>query len=169
MGTTVVEAPAPSDEKKKPSNLLHSAGVNFERRYRSNQTAQNYHVGQSEVVYEDADGHEHRMEIVKVSEKVGNFRKCVPRLSFVVACILCGLNLFLPGVGTLIATLRVVCGVQTSNPDRSQAICYGFLAAVLQMLLTPLIIGWVWSILYGVYLIQDAGGLPPEQPGAPSP
>jgi len=47
--TTVIEAPAPSDEKKKSSNLLASAGVNFERRYRSNQTAQNYHVGQSEV------------------------------------------------------------------------------------------------------------------------
>jgi hypothetical protein len=47
--TTVVEAPAPTSDKKKSSNLLASAGVNFERRFRSNQTAQNYHVGQSEV------------------------------------------------------------------------------------------------------------------------
>jgi Ectodermal ciliogenesis protein len=62
-----------------------------------------------------------------------------------------------------------VCGVETGNPNRSQAICYGFLAAFLQLLLAPLIVGWVWSILYGVYLIQDAGGMLPEQPGAPSP
>jgi len=39
----------PDEPKKRSSNLMASAGVNFERRYRSNQSAQNYHVGQSEV------------------------------------------------------------------------------------------------------------------------
>lgn len=39
----------PDEHKKRSSNLMASAGVNFERRYRSNQSAQNYHVGQSEV------------------------------------------------------------------------------------------------------------------------
>lgn len=41
--------PDAEQQKKRGSNLLASAGVNFERRYKSNQSAQNYHVGQSEV------------------------------------------------------------------------------------------------------------------------
>lgn len=61
-----------------------------------------------QVVYEDEDGKEHRMEIVKVSEKIGNFRRCVPRLSFVGACILCVLNLFLPGFGEFVKTKRII-------------------------------------------------------------
>jgi hypothetical protein len=50
-------------------------------------------------VYEDEDGNEHRMEIVKVSERIGNFRKCVPRLSCFGAWILCIINVLLPGIG----------------------------------------------------------------------
>lgn len=41
----------PDEPKKRSSNLMASAGVNFERRYKSNQSNQNYHVGQSEVSF----------------------------------------------------------------------------------------------------------------------
>ena len=60
-----------------------------------------------------------------------------PPLAFV--CLL--LNIFLPGFGTL---LNACLGVRVLP-----GLMYGFL----QILLTPLIIGWVWSIIYGIKIV----------------
>ena len=58
-------------------------------------------------------------------------------------CLL--LNIFLPGVGTI---LNGCLGVHFV-----EGLCYG----LLQILLTPLLIGWIWSIVYGIKIVQLSG------------
>ena len=55
------------------------------------------------------------------------------------------LNIFLPGFGTI---LNACLGVRVLP-----GLIYGFL----QILLTPILIGWVWSIIYGIKIVQRSG------------
>ena len=55
------------------------------------------------------------------------------------------LNIFLPGVGTMVNACL--------GTRMMPGLCYG----LLQMLLAPLLIGWIWSIFYGVKILQMAG------------
>eukprot|EP00347_Sterkiella_histriomuscorum_P017463 403349270 len=55
------------------------------------------------------------------------------------------LNIFLPGFGTM---LNACMGVHVAQ---------GLLYGLLQILLAPLLIGWVWSIVYGIKIVQLSG------------
>ena len=57
------------------------------------------------------------------------------------------LNIFLPGFGTM---LNACMGVH---------VMAGLLYGICQVLLTPLLIGWVWSIIYGIKIVQCSGKL----------
>ena len=52
------------------------------------------------------------------------------------------LNIFFPGVGTMINGCL--------GPRRGPGILYGFL----QLLTAALLIGWVWSIIYGLRILE---------------
>jgi TM2 domain-containing membrane protein YozV len=55
------------------------------------------------------------------------------------------LNIFFPGIGTMVnGCLGVHC---------STGIIYG----ILQLLTAPLLIGWIWSIIYGIKILQLSG------------
>eukprot|EP00347_Sterkiella_histriomuscorum_P018022 403347084 len=59
------------------------------------------------------------------------------------ACLI--LNIFIPGMGTIL------------NAGVGYRVCPGVLYGILQFLLTPLfLIGWIWSIVYGIRCIQIA-------------
>ena len=55
------------------------------------------------------------------------------------------LNIFVPGTGTI---LNACLGVKVGP---------GLLYGILQLLTTPIIIGWVWSIIYGIKIVQLSG------------
>lgn len=60
------------------------------------------------------------------------------------ACLL--LNIFLPGVGTIVNGL---CG---------RHCCMGIIWGILQILTIPLLLfGWVWSICYGLEIYRRSG------------
>ena len=59
------------------------------------------------------------------------------------ACLI--LNIFLPGIGTIV---NACSGVQ---------ICPGLLWGILQILTAPILIGWIWSIFYGIQIVEVAG------------
>ncbi|CDW91067.1 UNKNOWN [Stylonychia lemnae] len=61
-----------------------------------------------------------------------------------VICLL--FNIFIPGFGTMI---NACAGTQYVG----KGICYG----ILQFLLAPLLIGWIWSIIYGIKILQASG------------
>lgn len=60
------------------------------------------------------------------------------------ACILLIINIFLPGIGTIINGLS-----GTVN-------CTIILVGILQLLLTVLLIGWIWSIYFGCMMVSRA-------------
>jgi TM2 domain-containing membrane protein YozV len=57
------------------------------------------------------------------------------------------LNVFFPGLGTMV---NQCVGV-------GQFSWKGFMVGVLQLILAPLIIGWIWSIWWGVEMMKRSG------------
>ena len=69
----------------------------------------------------------------------------VPRLGGVWPYICCILNIVLPGSGTMLAA----CMADATSWSKVQLTC-----GILQMMLTVYIIGWVWSIAWGVLILK---------------
>ncbi|XP_077520821.1 protein stum homolog isoform X2 [Amblyomma americanum] len=97
-----------------------------------------------------------RYEIISVRERHGRFRKAVPLLPLPVAVALCLLNVLLPGVGTLLSAVAALCGCRTEHPSRWTAAGYALLAALLQAITAPFVVGWVWSIMWGIAFVNVA-------------
>lgn len=57
------------------------------------------------------------------------------------------LNVFLPGVGTMVNQCVGVGPFQWK----------GFLVGLAQLLLSPLLVGWFWSIWWGVEMMKRSG------------
>lgn len=109
----------------------------------------------SECCSDHQNGHSMpRYEIISVREKHGVFRKAVPLLPVPVAVCLCVLNVLLPGIGTLLTTIAAMVGCRTEHSSRWRAAGYNLLAALLQALTAPFVIGWVWSIMWGITFVN---------------
>ena len=67
----------------------------------------------------------------------------IPVMNACCAWLLLFVNIFLPGFGTMMMGLKA-CS------------CKCFFVGVLQFLLAPFIIGWVWAIYWSVIAIQIA-------------
>ncbi|XP_023931393.1 protein stum homolog isoform X3 [Lingula anatina] len=98
-----------------------------------------------------------RLEVLRVEEKQGPFRSAIPSMPLPLAIILCILNVVAPGIGTLISSFTVFCGCQTRSSKPIFAFFYNLLAALLQLATTIIIVGWIWSILWGMTMVQIAG------------
>jgi len=73
----------------------------------------------------------------------------VPIFDQVTAIVLLFINIFVPGIGTMI----VGC-IAGGNTNCFAWFCIGFL----QLFLTPIfLIGWIWAIITGVQLLQRSG------------
>lgn len=59
-------------------------------------------------------------------------------------------------VGTFIGVGTLLCGAKCRHEIRSDGIKYGLLAGFLQLILSPLLVGWIFSIYYGMNLVHDA-------------
>ena len=68
---------------------------------------------------------------------IGKTGNCLALICFI-------LNIFLPGIGTMI------------NSFFAKRCCEGFAYGILQLLTTALIVGWVWSIVYGWKIVQKS-------------
>ena len=64
------------------------------------------------------------------------------------AIILFLLNVFLPGVGTICNAL--CCGAGPAS-------CMEFLIGILQLLTAGFLLGWIWSIWWGVEIMRRSG------------
>ena len=65
--------------------------------------------------------------------------------SLAVLCLV--LNIFVPGFGTIINAYQ-------SHHNRGTGVCIG----ILQFLLTVFLIGWIWSIVYGINIVHQSSG-----------
>ncbi|EEC13637.1 hypothetical protein IscW_ISCW011737 [Ixodes scapularis] len=55
---------------------------------------------------------------------------------------------------TLLTTVAALCGCRTEHGSRWRAAGYNLLAALLQTLTAPFVVGWVWSIMWGITFVN---------------
>ncbi|CAF3746156.1 unnamed protein product [Rotaria sp. Silwood1] len=105
----------------------------------------------------------------------GMFRRAVPHMPRALACICFILNLVLPGTGmilryqrkknilddtlfsTLISAFAVFCCGKHDYEKNIVAFFYNILAAILQSATIFLLVGWIWSIRWGILFVQLSG------------
>merc|ERR1712154_438197 len=91
------------------------------------------------------------MEVLHSREKESVFKKSVPILHPVFAY----LNL-VPGLGTFLGALSLVCCGKTSFETNLEGMLVGIGTAFLQALSSILIVGWFWSLMHGMYFIRKS-------------
>ncbi|XP_060074343.1 protein stum homolog [Ylistrum balloti] len=95
-------------------------------------------------------------EILEVTEKHGPLYNAIPCMPIGAAAVCCILNILVPGLGTFISSFTVFCGATTRIGKRVHAFVLNILAALLQMITFLVIVGWIWSILWGMNFVQFA-------------
>uniref|UniRef100_A0A1I7ZS74 Protein stum homolog n=1 Tax=Steinernema glaseri TaxID=37863 RepID=A0A1I7ZS74_9BILA len=94
---------------------------------------------------------------ITIAKEHGFFRRAVPCMPMALAGLCCFLNILLPGSGTFLSSFSIFCCASYES-ERSK--CHVFwtniLAAILQFLLFPVVVGCVWSIVWGVTFVQLA-------------
>ncbi len=88
----------------------------------------------------------HEMRLADFSEKdkrIWELVKCVPKCTSPWQYIVFLCNLFIPGLGTLMASLWA------SPCSKSQAII-----GVLQFITAMFVIGWLWSVVWGCLIVS---------------
>ncbi|MFH4978642.1 hypothetical protein AB6A40_005351 [Gnathostoma spinigerum] len=92
-----------------------------------------------------------------IFQEHGPFRREVPCMPMALAVLCCLLNFFIFGFGTIVAGLSLLCCSKVrSGSSRRKAICMNLFAGFLQFVTFPLVVGVVWSIMWGVLFIQTA-------------
>jgi hypothetical protein len=95
--------------------------------------------------------------ILKVEEKHGVLHNAIPCMPLALAIICCIFNILVPGLGTLLSSFTVFCcGSTRLGPSPWKAFGYNIIAALLQMITFVIIVGWIWSILWGMTFVQLA-------------
>ncbi|XP_012942355.1 protein stum homolog [Aplysia californica] len=95
-------------------------------------------------------------EILEVNEKHGPLYNAIPCMPVGVAVVLCILNIVIPGLGTFFSAWTCLCGCKTKLGKPAKAFCLNLLSALLQMITFVFIVGWVWSIIWGMNFVQIA-------------
>eukprot|EP00043_Microstomoeca_roanoka_P010510 m.99738 g.99738 ORF g.99738 m.99738 type:complete len:253 (-) comp14913_c1_seq9:2280-3038(-) len=87
-------------------------------------------------------------------------RHALPIMRPSAAMTLCVINIILPGFGTMIAGALVLCGVLDPPSERrskGRTASKNLLMGFLQLLLAGFIlVGWIWSIIWGLCMISDS-------------
>lgn len=90
-------------------------------------------------------------------QKHGPLHRAIPSMPLPLAIIACILNIILPGTGTLLSAFSVFCCGTTTRISRPVVACLlNVLSALLQLATFLLIVGWVWSITWGMAFVQLA-------------
>ncbi|XP_071080150.1 protein stum homolog isoform X1 [Haliotis cracherodii] len=97
-----------------------------------------------------------KAEIIEIAEKHGPLYNAIPCMPLPVAVMCCVLNILIPGLGTIISAFSVLCGAKTRIDKPIKAFGLNILSALLQMASFIIIVGWVWSIIWGMNFVQIA-------------
>lgn len=90
--------------------------------------------------------------IISVREKHSPFRESIPCMPLPLSVICAFFNIFLPGTGTFIAAFSVFCcGFAERRP--CAAFGWNILVAFIQLVTTVILVGWIWSIHWGIMFV----------------
>lgn len=59
---------------------------------------------------------------------------------------------FLPG--TLLSIIGILFGCKTEHDSKRKSSLISLLAALLQLITAPIIVGWIWSVLWGITFVN---------------
>ncbi|PIK44696.1 hypothetical protein BSL78_18447 [Apostichopus japonicus] len=90
--------------------------------------------------------------IISVKVKHSPFRGSVPCMPSPLAVICAILNIIIPGSGTFVSAFSVFCCGFAERPACA-AFGWNLLAAVLQLLTVIFLVGWIWSIHWGIMFV----------------
>ncbi|XP_070576976.1 uncharacterized protein [Ptychodera flava] len=96
---------------------------------------------------------------VKISEK--GIRAAIPIMPMPIAIMCCTLNFIIPGSGTIISGFTLFCCSSPQDHSKKDEItdqvCTNLWVGVSQLMtITFLLVGWFWSIAWGVLMLQVA-------------
>ncbi|XP_039248716.1 protein SPEC3-like [Styela clava] len=94
-----------------------------------------------------------------VQKEPSAMRAAIPALPLALGIIYGILNFLIPGLGTILAGFSVLCcgNAGQSGGGRVGTFCINFWVGIVQIILVPIfLIGWIWSIIWGVALITLA-------------
>lgn len=97
-----------------------------------------------------------KWEVLNIKEHHGPMRMAIPCMPLPLAIFCCILNVFLPGIGTLISSFTVFCGARTEYDTNWRAFGFNLLASILQLVTAIIVVGLIWSIMWGVIFINLA-------------
>lgn len=99
---------------------------------------------------------QHGNVTVTVREKHGSFRAAVPCMPLPIAVVCCILNIIAPGLGTLLSAFTVFCCGYTESATPCRAFGWNILGGLLQAVTFVFIVGWIWSISWGMTFVTLA-------------
>lgn len=91
------------------------------------------------------------------ASKETNFRDAIPAMCTALACVCFICNIILPGLGTFLSGMSVLCGSKVRQKDttKSKVMLVNCWVAFLQLFTTIfLLLGWIWSIVWGTLFIS---------------
>lgn len=90
------------------------------------------------------------------SSRHGWLRRSVPSMPMPVAVVCFLLNCLVPGIGTLIASFATLFGCTTGygKEGKCQAFFLGLAITITQVTTAIFVVGWVWSVMWGVNFIK---------------
>eukprot|EP00093_Oithona_nana_P002342 02342.XXX_52843_51402_1 [CDS] Oithona nana genome sequencing. len=103
------------------------------------------------------DGEMVECEVLSTKDRESIFAKNAPILPLPIA-IICGILNFVPGLGTLLGAFLSPCCAKTNleGGSKFKTFYMGLLTGLLQVLLSVIIVGILWSISYGVMLLRKS-------------
>jgi len=105
-------------------------------------------------VYTSREAAELGGEILEVEEKPGVFRKALPVMPLPIAIILAVLSI-VPGLGTFFAAFFSLCFPHALE-NKCKGLFVNLAAALLQVITAPIMVGWIWSCIWGMTMVQLA-------------
>nr|XP_002121910.1 protein SPEC3-like [Ciona intestinalis] len=127
--------------------------------YQQQQNQQQQYGGPNQVTY---------VTTTTNNSSFSGMKAAIPVMPMWCAVTLCVVNCLFPGLGTIIASFTVFCCANVGQQTSSSCgiFCLNFWVGWLQMItLFVFLIGWVWSIMWGVLFIGLATeyGKPPAE------
>ncbi|XP_030854573.1 protein SPEC3-like [Strongylocentrotus purpuratus] len=93
--------------------------------------------------------------IVQQTNQPNACRAAIPSMHIAMAVTCLILNIFLPGIGTIVAGFAVFCCANPGQSDGGKVgtFCLNFWVGILQLFLTLFLVGWIWAIIWGTVMI----------------
>eukprot|EP00123_Amoebidium_parasiticum_P020265 comp4639_c0_seq1/m.826 comp4639_c0_seq1/g.826 ORF comp4639_c0_seq1/g.826 comp4639_c0_seq1/m.826 type:complete len:224 (-) comp4639_c0_seq1:777-1448(-) len=85
------------------------------------------------------------------------FEGIVPVMPYWAAGVLAFVNVLIPGIGTIIAGIMAQCFPNRAHWNPAYTTTLNVVVGILQLFSAVVVIGWLWSIVWSLLLLQEAG------------